>query len=228
LVWILRKITLEINFSTLEGILKFNPIKSIQTLVDKIEAKSFLQIDLQKGEKIAIIEFTMKSGCVLDDIPFPPFVKTLTVLSHHENQFLVLLQTRYDSSILGNIQSAFSPLGMEEIFYETPAFLEGDRLVFSILGEKEALSSFLASLKKIIGDITISSIQDLEYTDESILSELTDRQKEILIRAKQSGYYDIPRKITTLELAKEFGISNTALLEHLRKAEGKIMMRVIQ
>jgi predicted DNA binding protein len=29
-----------------------------------------------------------------------------------------------------------------------------------------------------------------------------------------------------MELAKEFGISKTAILEHLRKAERKIMLRV--
>jgi predicted DNA binding protein len=199
---------------------------SILSLVDKIEAKSFLNIDLQKGEKIAIVEFTMKSGYVLDDIPFPPFAKILNVFAQHENQFLALIQIRYDSTILRKVHSTFSPVGIEEIYYETPAYLEGNRLVFSILGEKEALSTFLTMVKKTIGDLTILRIQNHTYNDESILSELTDRQKEILIKAKQSGYYEIPRKITTVELAKEFGISKTAILEHLRKAERKIMMRV--
>ena len=224
----MRKITLEINFSTIGDIISLDIFTSILSLVDKIEAKSFLKIDLQKGEKIAIVEFTMKSGYVFDDIPFPPFAKILNVLAQHENQFLVLIQIRYDSAIRRRIQSSFSPFGIEEIFYETPAYLEGNRLVFSILGEKKALSSFLTLVKKIIGDLTILRIQDHTYNDESILSELTDRQKEILIKAKQSGYYEIPRKITTMELAKEFEISKTAILEHLRKAEGKIMMRVIQ
>jgi len=170
----------------------------------------------------------MKSGYVLDDIPFPPFAKILNVFSQHENQFLVLIQIRYDSAILSKVHSSFSPFGKEEIFYETPAYLENNRLVFSILGENKALSSFLSMVKNIIGDLTILRIQDHTYNDESVLSELTDRQKEILIKAKQSGYYEIPRKITTMELAQEFGISKTAILEHLRKAEGKIMMRVIQ
>lgn len=222
----MRKITLEINFSTLEDIISVNVFTPILSLVDKIEAKSFLKIDLQKGEKIAIVEFTMKSGYVLDDIPFPPFAKILNILAQHENQFLVLFQIRYDTAMLRKIHSSFSPYGIEEIFYETPAYLEGNRLVFSILGEKKALSSFLTLLKRITGDLTILRIQDHTYNDESVLSELTDRQKEILIKAKQSGYYEIPRKITTMELAKEFGISKTAILEHLRKAERKIMMRV--
>ena len=224
----MRKITLEINFSTLDGILPLSVFTHILSLVDKIEAKSFLNIDYQKGEKAIVVEFTMKHGFVLKDIPFPPFAKILNVISHHENQFLVLLQIRYEPAMLGKIQSSFSPFGIEEIFYETPAYLEGNRLVFSILGEKKALSSFLTSFKKIVGDLIVLQIQDYTYNDEGILSELTDRQKEILIKAKQLGFYEIPRKITTLELAEEFGISKTAILEHLRKAEGKIMMRVIQ
>jgi predicted DNA binding protein len=222
----LRKITLEINFSSLMDLISLDLFTSILSLVDKIEAKSFLKIDYQKGEKIAIVEFTMKGGHVLDEIPFPPFAKILNVLAQHENQFLVLIQIQYDSTILREVHSRFSPFGIEEIFYETPAYIEGDRLVFSIFGEKKALSTFLTLVKKIVGDLKILRIQNYTYNDESILSELTDRQKEILIKAKQSGYYEIPRKISTMELAKEFGISKTAILEHLRKAERKIMLRV--
>jgi hypothetical protein len=224
----LRKITLEFNVSFLEEIASVSIFKHIFALVDKIEAKSFLNIDLQKGEKIAIVEFTMNPGYKLDDIPFPPFAKILNVLAHHENQFLVLIQIRYDSTILHEVQSNFSPLFMKQVFYETPAYLEDDRLVFSILGENEALSSFLTLARKTIGDFKILQIQDQTYNDESILSLLTDRQKEILIKAKQSGWYEIPRKITTMELAQEFGVSKTAILEHLRKAEAKIMMKVVQ
>jgi predicted DNA binding protein len=213
---------------SLKGILSLDVFSSILSLVEKIEAKSFLKIDLQKGEKIAIVEFTMKPGYVLDDLPLPPYAKILSIITQHENQFLALLQIRYESEFLNKINSIFSPLEIEEIFYETPAYLEGNRLVFSLFGKNQVLSSFLTLLKKIVGDLTILRIQDLSYNEEGILSELTDRQKAILIKAKQSGYYDIPRKITTRELAKEFGISKTAILEHLRKAEGKIMMRVIQ
>ncbi len=224
----MRTITLEIDFSILTEKISFDAFSSIQALVDKIEAKSLLKIDYQKGEKIAIVEFTMKSGYTLDDIPFPPFARILKVFTQHENQFLVLIQIHYDYATLSTIHSNFSPFGIEEIFYETPAYLEGNRLVFSILGEEKALSSFLTLVKKVVGDLTVLRIQDHTYNDESILSGLTERQKAILIKAKQSGYYEIPRKITTMELAREFGVSKAAILEHLRKAEGKIMTRVIQ
>ena len=155
----MRTITVETNLSALEeDISSFHVFTYIQSLVNRIEAKSFLNIDFQKGEKIAIVEFTMKSGFVLADIPFPPFAKILNVLAHHENQYLALLQIRYDSSTLQKIHENFSPFGIEDIFYETPAYLEGNHLVFSILDEKKALSSFLTSIKKVVGDLTVLRI----------------------------------------------------------------------
>jgi predicted DNA binding protein len=219
----MRKITLEVNISTLKDIPPMDIISSFLSIIDRVEAKSFLKIDMLKGEKIVIAEFTMKPGHVLEDIPFPTFAKILNVISCHENKYLVIIQAQYEPSLA----SVYSAFGIDQIFYETPAYLDNDRLVFSILGEKDALSSFLKLVKKTVGDPTILRVQDHTFRDESLLSGLTERQKEILIKAKQLGYYEIPRKISSLDLAKEFNISKSAVLEHLRKAEGKIMVRVI-
>ncbi len=224
LVKALRKITLEVNISTIRDVPPLDILSSTLSSIDRIEAKSFLKIDMLKGEKIIIAEFTMKPGHVLEDIPFPTFAKILNVIDQNENKFLAIIQIKYEPS-LASIYSAF---GLDQIFYETPAYLDKNRLVFSILGEKESLSSFLKLMKNILGDSTILRIQDHTFKDESLLSGLTDRQKEILTKAKQLGYYEIPRKITSMELANEFKISKSAVLEHLRKAEGKIMIKVIQ
>jgi predicted DNA binding protein len=223
-VSILRKITLELDISTIRDVPPLNILSSMLSLIDRIEAKSFLKIDMQKGEKIIIVEFTMKPGHVLEDIPFPKFAKILNVIQNHNNKYLAIIQAQYESSLA----SLYSDFGINQVFYETPAYLDNNRLVFSILGEKDALSSFLRLVKKIVGDPSILRVQDHTFKDESLLSGLTERQKEILIRAKQLGYYEIPRGITSMELAKEFNISKSAILEHLRKAEGKIMIKVIQ
>ena len=41
------------------------------------------------------------------------------------------------------------------------------------------------------------------------------------------GYYRYPREIDTKELAKRIGISRTTLIEHLRKAENRVMEKVL-
>jgi predicted DNA binding protein len=47
---------------------------------------------------------------------------------------------------------------------------------------------------------------------------LTQRQRDTLVRAVRGGYYSLPRKISTQDLADEFGISDQAVTERLRRA----------
>jgi predicted DNA binding protein len=47
---------------------------------------------------------------------------------------------------------------------------------------------------------------------------LTEPQREALRLAVESGYYDIPRRCTTQELADDLGISDQAVTERLRRA----------
>lgn len=61
---------------------------------------------------------------------------------------------------------------------------------------------------------------DTEQTD--LLSE---RQREIFEIACQRNYYTWPREISAKELASDLNITKTTLLEHLRKAEAKILNR---
>lgn len=52
---------------------------------------------------------------------------------------------------------------------------------------------------------------------------LSDRQREVFELARARGYYQWPRGVSVDELAAELGIAKTTLLEHLRKAETKLL-----
>ncbi|SEW09820.1 helix-turn-helix domain-containing protein [Natrinema salifodinae] len=52
---------------------------------------------------------------------------------------------------------------------------------------------------------------------------LTPRQREAFELACDRNYYAWPREISTRELADELDVSKTTLLEHLRKAEAKLL-----
>ncbi|MFX0115920.1 MAG: helix-turn-helix domain-containing protein [Candidatus Hodarchaeota archaeon] len=56
-----------------------------------------------------------------------------------------------------------------------------------------------------------------------ITKGLTDHQLVILIRAFECGYYEIPRKIRTEDLADEFQVSRYAVEKTLRKAENNLL-----
>lgn len=52
---------------------------------------------------------------------------------------------------------------------------------------------------------------------------LSDRQREIFEYAQSQGYYTWPRDVTVKDLAVDLDVSKTTVLEHLRKAEAKIL-----
>lgn len=56
-----------------------------------------------------------------------------------------------------------------------------------------------------------------------MLESVPARQREILNKALDEGYFEIPRQITLQELADEMDIAKTTASQHLRKAEKKIM-----
>lgn len=52
---------------------------------------------------------------------------------------------------------------------------------------------------------------------------LSDRQREVFEYARQRGYYERPRAVSATDLAAEIGVSKATVLEHLRKAESKLL-----
>lgn len=60
-------------------------------------------------------------------------------------------------------------------------------------------------------------------TVQDILPQLTKRQRTVLKTAIDAGYYEIPRRVTTSELAEEVGLARRTTEEHLRRAEKKLV-----
>jgi predicted DNA binding protein len=52
---------------------------------------------------------------------------------------------------------------------------------------------------------------------------LSKRQEEALVTAYESGYYEIPRDVTTQELAEQLEVNRRTFEDHLRRGENKLM-----
>ena len=64
----------------------------------------------------------------------------------------------------------------------------------------------------------IKNISNLEYSPN-----FSEKQSEIINLAHKEGYYNYPRKISILELAKKIGKSYSGVQENLRRAENKLI-----
>lgn len=71
-----------------------------------------------------------------------------------------------------------------------------------------------------------SSLFNPEEIKGVIERDLSGRQKEVLLTAYESGYYEWPRVVSGQELADELGISQPTFSEHLRAAERKLLTSI--
>ena len=67
---------------------------------------------------------------------------------------------------------------------------------------------------------------EANFSPDSPLSKLTEKQREVLIAAYNHGYYEIPR-INSQNLAEKLNIGSSTLVEHLRKPEHRLLIQIL-
>lgn len=81
-----------------------------------------------------------------------------------------------------------------------------------------ALSAFKEYCENAHVTLTVNRIYNPTKPGDSPWFGLTEVQRDTLLYAVDKGYYAIPRQISTQELADEFGVSDQAVTERLRRA----------
>jgi len=114
--------------------------------------------------------------------------------------------------------------------HSAPVRIEDGREEWQVCfaGDRSETDEALENVREAAGaDVSVAAIRSDTGTDtaahEQRLDTLTAAQREVFERARTLGYYEWPRQTSTRELADELDISKTTLLEHLRKAEAKLL-----
>ena len=213
----MRKVTIE---------LKTNPQfrKAQRHIFDKIESIEGLELfrfDFKRGDALMLTEFKMKEGYSLEDAVIPPEAEILSILETTNGIYTCLLRLKPYSE-LNAIVKKFDI----DVVWDTPLRVTEEKRVYSAIADQENTKKLLSAIK-LIGDIERTSFHRATYGAHGLLSCLTARQKEILIAAKKMGYYEYPRRTRSEDLAQMFGISKASTIEHLRKAEVRIMNHIL-
>lgn len=102
--------------------------------------------------------------------------------------------------------------------------VNGSQRIFDIVVfRREDLKNIISELSEI-GSVMLGKL--LPFESQSRL--LSSRQAEVIELALISGYFDWPRKIEAQDLASELDITHPTLLEHLRKAEKKLLIDALE
>ena len=77
-----------------------------------------------------------------------------------------------------------------------------------------------------IDKLTITSKNHNDFVSE-VDRAAEDAIIEILLESYHRGYFDHPRRINAGELAEEMGMHKTTLLEHIHKAEKRLIGHIL-
>jgi len=141
-----------------------------------------------------------------------PSVDEVREIERHNGE--VLFALRWDVS-QDHFFDAISEVGAQLIAAQSA----GRTWAFEIrFPSHDALSEFKERCDDARIAIEVDRIYNPTKPESGPWFGLTEPQRETLVRAVEGGYYEIPRRMSTKDLAEEFGISDQAITERLRRA----------
>jgi predicted DNA binding protein len=209
-------------------ILEFSPNELIRKAqkptfdkIESFEVLEILRIDYEEDFKMGIMVCTPREDIPIEEVELPENLEILNVLKSEGNKHTCLVKVR--------IPKEFELMLTEnklDMIWTTPSTITADRQVYSCIGDQKNLLKFV-EIMKTKGEIISMVFQKAAYQQHDILSVLTEKQKELLISARQYGYYEYPRKINSQQLAERTNISKPTLIKHLRKAEQRLIVHIL-
>ncbi|MDO8661336.1 MAG: helix-turn-helix domain-containing protein, partial [Candidatus Woesearchaeota archaeon] len=144
-------------------------------------------------------------------------IREFHVLEETNEHKFVLIITRGNDTVIERVLK-------NKCFVLEPALLlQGNEYWIVGTKSKQNVVQLLDSLKNI-GKPDLVSITQYSFKREA----LTKKQKNAIEHAYCEGYYEWPRKINVGRLASNKRLSKSAYIEHLRKAEIKVIKQFIE
>jgi hypothetical protein len=215
----MRRLILEVTGKELTKIgLEFPQFQKIRSL----KLLYFLRQAHEEFAAISEVQFKDSTGKV-EDLLAGGFLVEAQLLERQKNGAHIVFMRGGPS-----LSSVLSSIGVEGGYLFPPIEIEEGKVKISFLGSEQQVKKFLEIIDKLGIRYRVVMLGDADFSPLSPLNQLTERQREVLITAHRLGYYDIPRKITSEELAKKLDLVDSTVVEHLRKAEQRLITHILE
>lgn len=168
---------------------------------------------------------------IVDWMDDHPVVRTVDLLRHADGTGLVSFQTDYSDTDTEPVGTVFRerpciPLSSAEV-------RNGFEHCHIMMASKEQIRTTYDELCEY-GPVEVRSFGELDSTVRAddlaavsrAVSGLSSRQQQVLKRAIEKGYYEVPQACNVEDLAAEDPATMSTVAEHLRHAEQKILTAV--
>ena len=215
----MRQLVLEVSEKELSKVgIEIPPFQKIKSL----ELLHFLRQDREEFAAIWRVEFKDASSKV-EDLLANGFLVEVQLLEKEKNGTYTVFMRGGPS-----LSSILSSVGVVDGYMFPPLGIRDGKIKISFLGSTRQVGDFLEKIGAKGIRFKVVMLSDASFSPDSPLNRLTEKQREVLITAYKLGYYDIPRRINSDQLAEKLGIVNSTLVEHLRKAERRLLAQVLE
>lgn len=99
----------------------------------------------------------------------------------------------------------------------------GDRTAtMSLVGPQESISRTIREYETAGVSPNLEKLGSYDGGSQP-LDELTDRQREVIQTAYDMGFYEVPREVSTEDVAEELALDPSTVAEHLQRAERNML-----
>ena len=213
----MRRLVVEISQ---DEISKFSPSAELLEKIESMEIIYHLRFDKDGFAGICRIK-VKDSNLDLRKLVGVGGLVRLELLSGDKDEHIVYMETRTRNMVW------FRGPDIPEVYLCPPIEFKDRKLKLTFVGNLNEVKKLLSRAEKVGQKFRIVSLTDARFSPDSILHVLTEKQRKILSLAYTNGYYDVPRKIDSEELAQMLKIVKSTLVEHLRKAEKRLITDIM-
>lgn len=148
---------------------------------------------------------------VLAEMADHPQLTEVNVVDRREDGATVHFETTHPLLLFSSRESG--------VPIELPVEIRDGVARVTVSGSRDRLSALVRTLEEKGFAFEIEQLGDRAIQPDL----LSERQRELLFRAVDAGYYDHPRRTTLTELAEAAGIAKSTCSETLHRAEGAVI-----
>jgi len=112
-------------------------------------------------------------------------------------------------------------------YLSLPYEVRDGKIKITFLGSAKQVKAFLKMVEAVGAHYRVVSLTDARFPPHSLISHLTEKQQRALITAYTFGYYDVPKKISLVQLAEKLDLARSTLDMHLRRAERRLLNHIM-
>jgi len=190
-------------------------------VIESVTILDVLKLDFEKGVKTVVAEVLLREDVPIESVYPHEIMEVVAQLKREGRKHTIIARMQVPAKWLRVMRK----LDLD-LIWDVPILKSPKRIVTTAVGDERELKRFLDVLSEF-GKVKDVSFQAVSVRERGLLGNLTRKQREVLLAAKREGYYDYPRRVRTEDLARKMGVKKSTLIEHLRRAENRLIQEVL-